>query len=188
MIIESIITTQSPDGQVHVAPMGVREENGWVILAPFKPSTTLENILTSQYAVQNFCDDVRVFAGCVTGFKRDWPIVPASKIASVRLRDTLAHSELQLDHIDDDTQRPTLYLKRIHEETHDAFSGFNRAQAAVIEGAVLISRLHLLTQEKIDAEWRYLTIAIEKTAGHNEREAWRWLAEKLSQHRQAKRS
>ncbi len=188
MIIESIITTQSQDGRVHVAPMGVREENGWVILAPFKPSTTLVNILSSKCAVQNFCDDVCVFAGCVTGFKRDWPVVAASKITSVRLRDTLAHCELLLDHIDDDDQRPTLYLKRAHEETHGAFGGFNRAQAAVIEGAVLISRLHLMPAEKIDAEWRYLTIAIEKTAGDNEREAWGWLAEKLSQHRKANAS
>ena len=41
MIFETIITTQSAEGRVHIAPMGIREENGRVILAPFKPSTTL---------------------------------------------------------------------------------------------------------------------------------------------------
>ena len=186
MIIESIITTQSKDRRVHIAPMGVREENGFVILAPFKPSTTLENVIASGCAVQNFCDDVRVFAGCVTGLKRDWPSVAASTIAGVRLRDTLAHSELKLDHIDEDVQRPTLYFRRAHDETHAPFRGFNRAQGAVIEGAVLISRLQLLPPEKIDKEWRYLTIAIEKTAGAKEREAWAWLEKKLIEHRQTK--
>ncbi len=184
MIIESIITTRALDGRIHIAPMGVRDESGFVILAPFRPSTTLDNILANGCAVQNFCDDVRVFAGCVTGFKRDWPTLPATQVDGVRLRDTLAHSELKLERIDEDTQRPILYLRRVCDENHGAFSGFNRAQAAVIEGAVLISRLHLLSAEKIDSEWRYLTIAIEKTAGEKEREAWRCLEKKLLEHRQ----
>lgn len=188
MIIESIVTTRLLDGRVHIAPMGVREENGIVILAPFKPSTTLDNIIASGCAVQNFCDDVRVFAGCVTGAKRDWPTLPATRVNGVRLRDTLAHSELKLQRIEDDAQRPTLFLQRVFDENHGTFRGFNRAQAAVIEGAVLISRLHLLPAEKIESEWQYLTIAIDKTAGEKEREAWRWLEEKLREHRQGKTS
>ena len=43
--------------------------------------------------------------------------------------------------------------------------GFNRAQAAVLEGAVLVSRLHLLPPEKIDGGMDYLQIAIDKTPG-----------------------
>jgi len=50
------------------------------------------------------------------------------------------------------------------------FSGFNRAQAAVIEAAILVSRLNMLPQEKIDAEMAYLRIAVEKTAG---RASWK---------------
>ena len=183
MIFETIITTQSPQGQVHIAPMGIREENGLVILAPFRPSTTLDNVIASGFAVQNFCDDVRVFAGCITGAKRDWPTLAATTIAAIRLRDTLGHSELKLERLDDDPQRPKLYCKRVHDEHHNTFRGFNRAQAAVIEGAVLVSRLHMLPPEKIEQEWRYLTIAIEKTAGPIELEAWDWLEEKLSKHR-----
>ena len=183
MIFEAIITTQSPQGQVHIAPMGIREENGFVILAPFRPSTTLDNVIAGGCAVQNFCDDVRVFAGCVTGMKRDWPTVAATTILSIRLRDTLGHSELKLERVDDDPQRPRLYCNRVHDEHHAPFRGFNRAQAAVIEGAVLISRLQMLAPEKIEQEWRYLAIAIEKTAGPIELEAWGWLEAKLTEHR-----
>ncbi|MGH8750354.1 MAG: DUF447 family spectrin-like domain-containing protein, partial [Burkholderiales bacterium] len=61
--------------------------------------------------------------------------------------------------------------------------GFNRAQGAVLEAAVLVSRLHLLPREKIEAEVKYLAIAIEKTAGPAEREAWSWLMEKIEAHR-----
>lgn len=185
MIFETIITTRAADGTVHIAPMGIREQHGLVLLAPFKPSTTLDNVLAGGCAVQNFCDDVRVFAGCVTGMKRDWPTLPATTVATVRLADALGHSELKLEHIEEDAQRPWLFCRRVHDEAHGSFRGFNRAQAAVIEGAVLISRLHMLRSDKIESEWRYLKIAIEKTAGPIELEAWSWLQAKLDAHRGA---
>ncbi|MEO5861977.1 MAG: DUF447 domain-containing protein [Burkholderiales bacterium] len=183
MIFETIITTRSANGTIHLAPMGIREENGLAILAPFKPSTTLDNVLASGCAVQNFCDDVRVFAGCVTGAQRNWPTIPATIIGCVRLRDTLGHSELKLERTEQDPLRPRLFCRRVHDETHGPFRGFNRAQAAVIEGAVLISRLHMLPAEKIEIEWRRLNIAIEKTAGPIELQAWAWLQSKLDAHR-----
>ncbi|PZP61717.1 MAG: DUF447 domain-containing protein [Azospira oryzae] len=181
MIFETIVTTRSPTGRVHIAPMGVREAQELVVLAPFKPSTTLENVLTTGYAVVNFSDDVRIFAGCLTG-RRDWPVVPTVAVPGVRLATTLAHAELELVRSEDDELRPRLYCRRVHAETHGPFRGFNRAQAAVLEAAILVSRLHLLPRDKIDAEVRYLSIAVEKTAGPAEREAWDWLMEAIAAH------
>jgi len=40
-----------------------------------------------------------------------------------------------------------------------------------------------LSIEKIDAEINYLQIAIDKTAGENEFEAWRWLIEAVENHK-----
>ena len=71
----------------------------------------------------------------------------------------------------------------VHEVTHAAWPGFNRAQAAVIEGAVLVSRLHMLPTQKVDSEMAYLRIAIEKTAGAEEREAFGWLIDAVERHR-----
>ena len=59
----------------------------------------------------------------------------------------------------------------------------NRAQAAVLEGAVLVSRLRMLPPDKVDAEMAYLQIAIDKTAGPESREAWAWLQEAVALHR-----
>jgi uncharacterized protein len=39
-----------------------------------------------------------------------------------------------------------------------------------------VSRLHLLPRDKIEREIAYLEIAVSKTAGEREREAWGWLA------------
>ncbi|HZH05123.1 MAG TPA: DUF447 domain-containing protein, partial [Lautropia sp.] len=82
----------------------------------------------------------------------------------------------------DDPVRPQLQMRRVHEARHGDFQGFNRAQAAVVEGAVLVSRLGMLDPAKIAQEVAYLRIAIEKTAGEAELQAWHWLLEAIGRH------
>jgi uncharacterized protein len=182
VIYEAVVSTVAPKGAPHVAPMGVRYAGEQVVLMPFKPSTTFDNIAASGLAVLNILTDTRVFAGCVTG-RRDWPTLPADKIAGVRLACALRHVELRLARQSDDAQRPVLHMARVHEATHADFKGFNRAQAAVVEGAVLVSRLRMLPPQKVDTEMAYLQIAIDKTAGAEEREAWGWLLDAVQRHR-----
>lgn len=182
VIYETVVTSVSPAGVPHVAPMGVRYRDGDVILMPFKPSTTHDNIVAGGHAVLNIVVDTRIFAGCVTG-RRDWPVVAAERIPGVRLQAALSHVELRLAERSDDAQRPRLRMARVHEVQHAPFVGFNRAQAAVLEGAVLVSRLHMLPAAKIDSEMAYLQIAIAKTAGPEEHEAWGWLDEAVARHR-----
>jgi hypothetical protein len=40
----------------------------------------------------------------------------------------------------------------------------------------------MLPREKIEAEIAYLAIAIEKTAGPEEKQAWGWLMERVDAH------
>jgi hypothetical protein len=178
MIRESIITTVSRSGEVHIAPMGVIWREGAPVLAPFRPSRTLDNLQTQPTAVINHTDDVRVFAGCLTG-RRDWPVRPAEKARGVVLADALSHQELEVAGFEDDAVRPRFRCRVVHEATHAPFRGFNRAQAAVIEAAILVSRLGMLPEEKVEREIAYLAIAIEKTAGPREREAWEWLTARI---------
>ncbi len=185
-IFETVITTVAADGTPHVAPFGVRYRGEQVVLMPFKPSATLDNLRSTRHAVLNLTTDTRVFAGAVCARwlgPRAWPLLPAQAIAGQRLAGALAHSELELQHDDDHSERPTLTLARVLDVSHAPFPGFNRAQAAVIEGAVLVSRLHMLAPEKIDTEMSYLQIAIDKTAGPEEHEAWGWLREAVARQR-----
>ena len=47
MIRECIVTTISATGAVHIAPLGlIADDDGWII-APFRPSTTLDNLRRS---------------------------------------------------------------------------------------------------------------------------------------------
>ena len=183
MIQEVIVTTHNAEGDTHIAPMGIHVHGDEYIILPFRPSTTLNNILQSKTAVINYTDDVRIFAGCLTG-KRDWPLTATSKIQGHYLRSALAHRELELVRIEEDETRPKLFCKTIQTVNHAPFSGFNRAQFAVLEAAILVSRLHMLPLEKIESEIEYLSIGLNKTAGEKELEAWSWLMAIIDQHKQ----
>jgi hypothetical protein len=182
MIRELIVTTISADGVAHVAPFGLieDEDKDWVI-APFHPSTTLDNLRAVPFLVANYTDDVRIFAGCLTG-RRTWPCVPATHVPPPRLADALAHAEMRVVSVTEDPQRPRFRCRIVHRETHAPFEGMNRAKAAVLEGAILVSRLGMLPREKVETEIGYLEIAISKTAGATEREAWGWLMEAVRMH------
>ena len=140
-----------------------------------------ENLERARQAVVNYCDDVRVFAGCVTG-RREWPTRPAARVRCGYLEQALAHAEIEITHIEEHELRPRVVCNVVHEEIHAPFRGFNRAQGAVIEAAILVSRLHILPADKVARELGYLSIALEKTAGPREREAWGWLMARIEAH------
>jgi uncharacterized protein len=179
MIRETIVSTMNESGQVHLAPLGlIAEADGWII-APFHPSTTLDNLRSVPFAAANFTDDVRVFAGCLTG-RSQWPTAACQDIPVARLANVLAHAELAVTGVTQDTQRPRFHCRVLHSATHAPFRGFNRAQAAVIEAAILVSRLHLLPRNKIEHEMAYLQNAVSKTASLAEEEAWGWLLDAVT--------
>ena len=168
MIAELIVTTQNADGTVHIAPMGIHIQGEKRVILPFRPSTTLTNLLNTQRAVLNYCDDVRIFAGCLTG-RRDW------SLNGLVLANALAHSDVKVITFEDDALRPKFICQVINTIQHKPFTGFNRAQFAVLEAAILVSRLAMLPMEKIEQDLAYLKIGFDKTAGEREQEAWEWL-------------
>ena len=116
MIRECIVTTIGAGGVVHIAPLGlIAAEDHWII-APFRPSTTLENLRQVPYAIANWTDDVRIFAGCLTG-RRDWPTCPANDVPVPRLEAALAHAELAVVDVAEDSQRPRFRCRVVPSTT-----------------------------------------------------------------------
>lgn len=180
-IRETILTTISTDGAVHIAPLGIIQEGDHWIIAPFRPSTTLANIEATGVAVVNYTDEAKIFAGCLTG-RRDWPLVAVPDCRVPRLEAALAHDVLEVVSVKEDATRPRFACRVAASGQHRPFQGMNRAKAAVLEAAILVSRLHMLPAEKIEDEIAYLKIAIDKTAGPDEEQAWYWLLEKVIDH------
>jgi hypothetical protein len=181
LIRETIVVTESAAGVPHIAPLGLIAEGEHWIAAPFRPSTTLENLQVRPYATANLTDDARIFAGCLTG-RRDWPLSPSSPGFPPRLAETLAHWELEVVETREDAQRPRFVCRVAGRQSHAPFEGFNRAFAAVVEAAVLTSRLEFLPRGDIEAEFARLKIIVGKTAGPREAEAFSWLEAKVAAH------
>lgn len=181
LIHECVVTTLSAEGRPHIAPLGLIEDGAHWIAAPFRPSTTLFNLEHGKKFTASFTDDPRIFAGLVTGV-RSFPLTDIEGWPAPRLSVALAHAELEIDRVEADETRPRFFCRVRHTESHRPFLGMNRARSAVLEAAILATRLGRLSREKIESELDYLSIAIEKTAGEAEREAWEMVMEKIRAH------
>ena len=180
MIHEVIVTTISNEDIVHIAPMGIRFIDKQVVISPFKPSTTLNNITENNIATINFIDDVRVFAGIVSRHKKDWELSARTDLEIVpNLTLTNTFYNVVVNEYQEDDKCPNIICDIKNSAVIKPFLGFNRAQFSVIEAAVLLSRLGMIPMEKIDREIEYLKIGIDKTAGPHELEAWGWIQDKI---------
>ena len=169
---ETIVTTKNIDGTTKVSPLGIYIDNTKLKIRPFKPSASLDNILRNRSGVINYIDDVRIFAACITKTNINIEFELAKKIDCSRIKNAISHTEFIIDEIENDSDRPTIICKPINEEMHNFYYGLNRAKSSVIELCILASRLGIIENSKIKNEIKYLEIAIEKTAGEAEIEAW----------------
>ena len=74
---------------------------------------------------------------------------------------------------------PTFICKILHEENHEMYKGYNRAQNSILEMCILVSRLGIIDINKIYKEMNYLRIAVEKTANEDDLIIWEKLKEKI---------
>ncbi|MCX8501207.1 MAG: DUF447 family protein [Alphaproteobacteria bacterium] len=191
MIIETLLTTVGIDGAIHLAPMGLTitpaesaSETlpaGWS-LAPFAPSRSLDNLRRRRTAVINLCDDVRIFAGCLTG-RRDWPTVPLEDgSGEARLAAATGFHQISVTPFGNSPVRPRFCCTVTQSQQLQPFVGFCRAQAAVIEAAILVSRFNRTPARELEADFQRLGVIIEKTAGPAEFEAWSWIMDSFQSH------
>ncbi len=69
----------------------------------------------------------------------------------------------------------TIEAEVVHMDRHRDFWGFNRAKHAVVEAAILATRMHLIPHDEIAAEFRKLRVIVTKTGGPAEFEAMDFL-------------
>ncbi len=179
MILEGIVTTVSPDGVLNVAPMGPRVGASMerFVLQPFQTAQTYRNLRAHGEGVLHVTDDVLLLARAAVGTLDPPPAVdPAEQVRGYVLRDTCRFYEFRVLAIDDRTERVTIEAQTVHMRRRRDFFGFNRAKHAVVEAAILATRIALLPAEEIAAEFRRLAVLVEKTGGPQEHEAFRFLS------------
>ena len=71
------------------------------------------------------------------------------------------------------------HFPALHRGFRREFLGFNRARHAVLEAAILATRVHMLPAEQIREEFARLQVIVDKTAGPREFEAMALLTEHI---------
>ena len=178
-ILEGIVTTLSADGVLNVAPMGptlALLSDGtpdWsrLTLRPFSSSRTYANLAATPSGVFHVVDDVLLLAKAAIG------VVEATTTSSEfvpvpRLIDCCRWYEFEVTRRMGELPRETLHAEVRHAGTVRPFVGFHRARHAVLEAAILATRVGILDAAEISAELDRLRPLVEKTATRREREAW----------------
>jgi len=176
VIIESILTTMDASGVVNFAPMGVEWGEERIVIKPFLETATFRNLRATGVAVVNLTDDVLLFAQAAIASPQ-YPSFPAAVVRGVVLDAACSWREVQVRSIDATPPRSRIETGVVHHGTRREFIGFNRARNAVLEAAILATRLHLIHRQEIDREFARLQVIVDKTAGPQEREAMALLSE-----------
>jgi hypothetical protein len=192
MILEGLVTTADPAGAMHLAAMGPQIDDAplgtagprtieRLLLKPFASSQTGGNLLRMPEGVFHVTDDALLLARVVTGtLAAQPPSRPATAVRGWVLDDACRAYEFKVVAADTSQERLRLEARVVAVHEGRPFLGFNRARHAVLEGAILVTRLHLLGVEEVSRQLRDLAVLVEKTGGASEREAFRLLENKVT--------
>lgn len=79
---------------------------------------------------------------------------------------------VEIEHIEAMPPRYEMRCRVLDQGIDAPFIGFNRAKHAVIEAAILATRIGLIDEASLRSQLEQLRIPVEKTAGDDERAAW----------------
>lgn len=180
MIIEGLVTTCNPDGTPHVAPMGPTIPPGGqrLLLRPFPTSQTYQNLRRHPEGVFHITDDALLLARAAIGRLTVFPATEsARRVRGYILRDACRALEFRVVEVDDSEPRIRMGCEICQVHSQRDFIGFNRAKHAVVEAAILATRVHLLSRQDILTEYDKWDVIVAKTGGADEIQAMRELRE-----------
>jgi len=176
MITETIVTTLNEVGEANFAPMGVTIGDGEILIRPYKESATYRNLLATGVAVVNLTDKALLFAESAIA-NPQFPAFPADRVRGVVLKDACSYYECSVREPDTAHERASFHCQVLKKGVLREFVGFNRAKNAIIEAAILATRVRFLGVEPILHEYRRFSEIVKKTGGEEETRAMQYLQE-----------
>ncbi len=146
------------------------------ILRPYRTSTTYRNLRAHGEGVFHVTDDVLLLARAAIGPVDPEPRRPAEVVAGSILEIAGRYHEFRVVRLDDRDNRTTIEVETVREgrQARD-LAGLNRAKHAVVEAAILATRLDFLPIEQVLDDFARLAVPVGKTAGPDERLAFELL-------------
>lgn len=184
-ILEGLVSTVNGDGSPHIAPMGpiVDETISRLHLRPYQTSTTFRNLRRLGQGVFHVTDDVELLArSAVNRLEPPPKCEPASCVRGFILPEACRWYAFQVKSLDDRAERADIVAEVVGSQRLRDFFGFNRAKHAVVEAAILATRLRWLPADSILKELESLAVPVEKTGAEQERRAFAFLEEFIRQH------
>jgi len=178
VIVEGVVTSLNADGSVNISPMGPEVDALWLrlVLKPYQTSTTYQNLRRTGQAVFHVTDDVELIARtAVGGLVEPPPMAPCAAVEGQILAGACRWYALRVTSFDDLQPRTRIECQVVGSGVLREFLGFNRARHAVLEAAILATRVDLLPRSQIEAEMDRLAVPVAKTAGPAELRAFDFL-------------
>ena len=171
LILEGMVATTNLDGSTNVSPMGpvVDRTMARIRLRPFKTSTTYTNLKRSRTGVFHVTDDVESLALAVTG--RASEIQLCSVDGHPVLKDSCRWYAFDVEALDESKDRVEIECLVNRCESIRPFLGWNRAMHAVLEAAILATRINILSSEEIHSDLSRLNVIVNKCASEKEKRA-----------------
>jgi uncharacterized protein len=180
LILEGIVVTVDAVGAPNVAPMGPRVNRSItrLVLRPFQSAQTYRNLKATGRGVFHVTDDVELLAGAAIGAFESLPeLLPIEGFTCPRLADACRWFAFEVQSLDDSEQRASIDCRVVTQGELRPFFGFNRAKHAVLEAAIIATRIGIIPSTEIWREFERLAAPVEKTAGCQERRAFQFLRE-----------
>ena len=188
MIVECIVTTIDRQGGVNIAPMGptIDESESFdrFTLRPYQTSKTFSNLNATRAGVLHVGDDVLLFAKAAVSEvdAATLETEPARAVRGLILKNCKRYYEFVVDAIDDREPRAIVRARTVATGRFGDFVGFNRAAFAVIEAAILATRVDLLPRDTIVADLARLRPIVDKTGGTRAAQAFAFLEDYVINH------
>lgn len=183
MILEGLVTTRNADGSMHLAPMGPRmtADGRSFLLRPFPTSHTFQNLQRERAGVLHITDDVLLLAMAAVNQAPNPATFASQMVSGYVLANACRYLEFTVAELDESQQRMQLHCVVVHQATLREFFGLNRAKHAIVEAAILATRMHMIPRDEVLAEYRKLAVLVEKTGGPAEHEAMQFLSRYVEQ-------
>lgn len=178
MIIETILSSCSKHGKVNFAPIGVHLSDDCTRLSEltefglilYPGSHTFSNLKDVREGVINLTDDVMSFVDTALYSER-LPEIPSHTVLPPRMAAAKTVLEFSVTSFDDATCPAKVKGKVLLFAELGSYSGFCRAQGAILEAVIAATRLQWIPKSKILELWPLWREVTTKTGGVREREA-----------------
>lgn len=182
VILEAIVTTCDASGRTNIAPLGpeVNEDLSSILLKPFRSSQTFSNLRSTSCAVVHVTDDVELMAAAAIQKVDPTGIVESIAGRWVKLVDCCRWFAVEViawsdDPVTGELPRPIAMCRIVHRGEQRPMFGLCRAKHAVVEAAILASRIDLLGRDEVQRQMKALGVLVQKTGGVAEQRAWQRL-------------